>query len=723
MRRWARFGTRFPPEASGFMHIGHAKAALCNYMLAQKYNGRMIFRFDDTNPVKEKHEFEQAILSDLKQLEIPIEKVTYTSDRFEEMLMLCERMIKAGDAYCDDTDVDTMRDQRMKGEKSACRDNSVEKNLEMWERMKEGAAVGTIVRAKMSYDDANKCLRDPAMYRVVPDPPHVRTGTKYKVYPTYDFACPIVDSLDGVTHALRTSEYNDRNPQYSWFCAKLGLREPRVEDFSRLNMMFTVMSKRGLTKFVEKGIVSGWDDPRFPTVRGLLRRGLTVEALKRFITDQGMSRANNFQEWGVLWNTNSRVIDPEQGSQCKRYTAVARDFCTRVKLVGHEGGLKTGNKLWHKKNPDLGEKTIYYNDAILVEEEDMVLLKNGQEVTLMDWGNCVLEFDTKDGRVPEAKGTLNLKGDFSKTYKMTWLADCEQNRVLLEIQDYGYLINTQKMPSVDELDAVVNPESKGVTWAWGEDAMKQVVVGEILQLERRGYYRVDAVEPHIVLVNIPDGKEKVNHLSYFGRLKRLQGGTKKKADVRDEKNLTYDEKKAAKKAQKGGSTAAPKGELDATALDIRVGKIISVDRHHDADRLYVEKIDLGEASGPRTIVSGLVKYYKKEEMDGRMVAVLCNLKPAAMRGVESCGMVLCASTANKEEVELLGVPEGAKVGERIGFEGFDMPAEIPEIPKKKKDKLLEPLNTDDQGRARWGEHLFKSSTGPLVSRLKKSQVS
>eukprot|EP01064_Diplonema_japonicum_P039019 TRINITY_DN9672_c0_g1_i1.p1 TRINITY_DN9672_c0_g1~~TRINITY_DN9672_c0_g1_i1.p1 ORF type:complete len:789 (+),score=294.33 TRINITY_DN9672_c0_g1_i1:51-2417(+) len=729
--------TRFPPEASGFMHIGHAKAALTNYLLSVKYEGRMVFRFDDTNPKKEDAAYEKAIVEDTLSLGIAIDKITYTSDRFDEMFALMEKMLKDGTAYVDDTEKEQIREERMEGIASKRRNNSVEENIAMWEKMKSGSGEGLVVRAKMSVDDPNKCLRDPVLYRAV-DHPHVRTGDKYKVYPTYDFACPIVDSLDGVTHALRTSEYNDRNPQYHWICDALNLRKPFIEDFSRLNMEFTVMSKRKLTKFVDDKMVDGWNDPRFPTVKGLLRRGLTVEALKKFIIGQGMSRANNFQEWGLLWNLNRNEIDPTENSPCRRYTCVPQEGSVKIAIDGAPA-KSSSEKLLHKKNPVLGKKRVWQDTSVLVEEEDMVLVKDGEEFTLMDWGNIIpakIERSTEGvERVKSATAKLHLEGDFKKTKKLTWLADCPENKVPVELQEFEHLITAVKPDPERNIEEIINKDTKGVTMCWGEEAVSDIKVGDVVQFERRGYFICDAVTPHHKMLLIPEGKAKMNHLSYWARKQRLSGVAVKKADEKkdtkatDERGMSLEEKRAKKKAMKEQSKGekAPKGkvELDASAFDIRVGKIMEIADHPNADSLFVEKIDVGSGP-PRTVVSGLRNYYKSDELNGKLVAVLCNLKPQAMRDVESCGMVLCASPADKSTVKVLDVPAGAKIGERISFKGYspspDTREAVDEIHKKKKDALIEPLNTNAEGIACWKDAPFTTSAGPVTSELKSVLV-
>ena len=259
---------RFPPEASGYLHVGHAKAALLNQHYQQHFQGKLIMRFDDTNPAKEKEEYEAVILEDLKLLKVKYDYFSRTSDHFETILGYCEKLLKEGKAYVDDTDAETMKAEREARQESKNRNNSIETNWSLWLEMKKGSEAGQkcAVRPKIDMQSNNGCMRDPTIYRCKNET-HPATGNKYKVYPTYDFACPIVDSIEGVTHSLRTTEYMDRDEQFHWFIDALGLRKPNIYAYARLNLTNTVMSKRKLTWFVDEGFVEGWDDPRFPTVR------------------------------------------------------------------------------------------------------------------------------------------------------------------------------------------------------------------------------------------------------------------------------------------------------------------------------------------------------------------------------------------------------------------------------------------------------------------------
>lgn len=539
--------TRFPPEASGFLHIGHAKAALVNRMLADKYEGKMVFRFDDTNPSKEKHHYEQAIMDDLQILGVTFDVgPTYSSDYLSYFQEKANELIERGLAYCDKTPREEMQKCRFDGVTTSFRDNSVQENMRLWEEMQKASEEGlqTCLRAKISVDDPNKAMRDPVMYRVN-QTPHARQGTKYNVYPTYDFCCPLVDSLEGVTHALRTTEYHDRNTQYNWFCDKLNIRKPIIEDFSRLNMEYTLMSKRKLSQLVETGVVDGWDDPRFPTVRGLVRRGLKVEALKRFCADQGMSKTINFMEWSKIWFLNAQILDPSS----PRYTAVSNTLKVHCSVEG-QTHLEKGSKMLHKKNPQLGSKTFYKSDTVFLDAEDVLLLKDGDEVTLMDWCNAYIKNIKVNGDgVPyEAILALHPEGDVKKTkHKLTWIPE-NPNSVILTLHEYDNIL-TKKKPdpneTTDELIAKVSIYSEE---ALGEEALSTVKKGEIIQLERRGYYIVDKDDgERKTLILIPDGKEKVNHLSAKAQfLKKLPA------------KMTAAEELAMKRAAKAAKKAAQK---------------------------------------------------------------------------------------------------------------------------------------------------------------------
>ena len=499
----------------GYLHIGHAKAALLNdYFAHEKYNGTLLCRFDDTNPTKEKEEFEDAIIKDLALMGIKPDKTSHTSDYFEELYQYCVRMLKEGKAYADDTDQEMMRAERMDGIASKRRDASLEENLAHFKAMKQGSKEGVrwCIRAKMSVDNPNKAMRDPVIYRCN-DQPHHRTGIKWKIYPTYDFCCPIVDSMEGVTHALRTIEYRDRNPQYEWMLNALDLRKVHIWDFARMNFIRTLLSKRKLTKFVEQGVVWGWDDPRFPTIRGIRRRGMTIEALREFILKQGPSRNIVNLDWTIFWATNKKYVDPI----APRHTAIAKGNAVKGKVRGARAAPYTEEKPKHGKNSSLGTKKVAYSENILIDQEDAKTFKEDEEITLMNWGNAIVRkihtsLNPLNSNITGLELELHLQGDVKKTEKkITWLSEEGQELIPVELVDFDYLITKDKIEEDDNVDDFLNPKTEFRTEAWADCNVAELKEDDVIQFERKGYFRCDRPFLHgkpAVLFNIPTGKTK-----------------------------------------------------------------------------------------------------------------------------------------------------------------------------------------------------------------------
>ncbi|KAH9750619.1 glutamate--tRNA ligase cytoplasmic [Citrus sinensis] len=502
---------RFAPEPSGYLHIGHSKAALLNQYFAQRYQGQLIVRFDDTNPAKESNEFVDNLLKDIETLGIKYETVTYTSDYFPDLMEMAENLIRQGKAYVDDTPREQMQKERMDGIESKCRNNSIEENMKLWKEMIAGSERGLecCLRGKLDMQDPNKSLRDPVYYRCNPIPHH-RIGSKYKVYPTYDFACPFVDAKEGITHALRSSEYHDRNAQYYRIQEDLGVRKVHIYEFSRLNMVYTLLSKRKLLWFVQNGKVDGWDDPRFPTVQGIVRRGLLVEALIQFILEQGASKNLNLMEWDKLWTINKKIIDPV----CPRHTAVIED--RRVLLTLTDGPDKPFVRIIprHKKYEGAGEKATTYTKRIWIDHADAQLISANEEITLMDWGNAIVKEISRDqdGNVTQLSGFLHLEGSVKTTkLKLTWLPETNE-LVNLTLVGFDYLITKKKLEEGEDFLDVLNPCTRFETAAIGDSNMRNLKRGEILQLERKGYFRCDVPftrsSKPVVLFAIPDGRQQ-----------------------------------------------------------------------------------------------------------------------------------------------------------------------------------------------------------------------
>uniref|UniRef100_A0A673WHR8 Bifunctional glutamate/proline--tRNA ligase n=1 Tax=Salmo trutta TaxID=8032 RepID=A0A673WHR8_SALTR len=508
---------RFPPEASGYLHIGHAKAALLNQHYQVTFKGKLIMRFDDTNPEKEKEDFEKVILEDVAMLQIKPDQFTYTSDHFPRIQGMAEQLLREGKAYIDDTPPEQMKAAREQRTESRHRSNSVEQNLKMWEEMKAGTEYGQTccMRAKIDMASNNGCMRDPTLYRCK-NAPHPRTGSTYRVYPTYDFACPIVDSVEGVTHALRTTEYHDRDDQFYWVIEALRLRKPYIWEYARLNLNNTVLSKRKLTWFVDQGYVDGWDDPRFPTVRGVLRRGMTVEGLKQFIAAQGGSRSVVNMEWDKIWAFNKKVIDPV----APRYTALSGSYSVPVVIPEATEEMKEAVK--HPKNTEVGMKAVWYGPRVLVEGADAETFTKGEMVTFINWGNIIITQIHKDasGKVTSLDGKLNLENkDYKKTTKITWLAETPRAPLLPTVcVNYQHLITKPVIGKEDDFKEYINKQSKLEEKMLGDPCLKDLKKGDIIQLQRRGFYICDQpyepISPHsckespCVLLFIPDGHTK-----------------------------------------------------------------------------------------------------------------------------------------------------------------------------------------------------------------------
>ena len=328
--------------------------------------------------------------------------------------------------------------------------------MKSWLLMKEGNPAGLkcVVRAKIDPTSNNGCLRDPNMFRCVFDTPHPRTGNKYKVYPLYDFACPIVDSVEGVTHSLRSSEYHDRNALYNWVLEACKLKHhPIIEDFSRLNFTHTILSKRKLQWFVDNKMVEGWHDPCFPTIRGVLRKGLCVEALRKFILQQGSSKNLNLMDMGKLWALNKQIIDPI----VPRYTAVVNPVSL---VLSDDVETEYRTRDLHKKNPSLGVKSAQFAKKLLVDHVDAAGFSAGEEITLMDWGNCIIESVEKDGdKVVKVNGKLHLEGDFKLTKKkVTWLADAPQDLLKVTLMECHPLLSKAKLEGEEKFeDFITSP--------------------------------------------------------------------------------------------------------------------------------------------------------------------------------------------------------------------------------------------------------------------------
>jgi len=381
--------TRFPPEPSGYLHIGHAKAALLNEKIAQDYRGRVILRMDDTNPKKERAEYVEAILEDLEWLGFSYSRLSYTSDYIEEIYQKVKELMEKGRAYVSVAPMEEIRRARKEGRPIPGRERSAEENLELFEKMLanafgEGEAV---VLYKGRPNHPNTAMRDPTLMRVV-EGEHYRQGSRYTVWPTYDMATPVVDSMEGVTHAIRSKEYELRKELYMALLEELGMEKPTLMHFSRLSIKGVPLSKRVLRELVERGIVEGWDDPRMPTLRGLRRRGIQPEAIRAFALRFGIGKQEKEVTWDMLEKENRRVLD----KKAIRLMGVEEP----VEVVV-EGGVEV-EAPFHPER-EMGKRLLKAS-TILLEREDWEAVPEGGLVTLRYGGTFVKE----GGKLRRAQG-------------------------------------------------------------------------------------------------------------------------------------------------------------------------------------------------------------------------------------------------------------------------------------------------------------------------------
>ena len=418
--------TRFPPEPNGYLHIGHAKSICLNFGLAEKYKGKCNLRFDDTNPTKENLEYIKSIIEDVKWLGFDYGKnPLYASDYFDMMYEYAIQLVKDGFAYVDDQNFDEIRLNRgslqSPGENSPFRDRSIEENLDLFTKMKKGLFSNgdKVLRAKIDMSSSNLNLRDPILYRILHEKHH-RTGNKWCIYPMYDWAHGIEDSIEGITHSICTLEFEDHRPLYDWFLKKLKVYHPKQIEFARLNLNYTIMSKRKLKELVDKKIVLGWDDPRMPTISGLRRRGYTPKSIKNFVASSGIVKRNTTSDMALLEyelrqdlnfisNRVMAVLDPIK-VVITNYPNDETEYLDSLNNPEDENSL-------YRKIPFTKEIYIEKSDFMENPFKKYFRLSPGKEVRLKDayYITCNDLIKDKDGKIIEIHCTYdpNTKGGWS----------------------------------------------------------------------------------------------------------------------------------------------------------------------------------------------------------------------------------------------------------------------------------------------------------------------
>jgi glutaminyl-tRNA synthetase len=511
--------TRFPPEPNGYLHIGHAKSICLNFGVAQEFGGRCHLRFDDTNPAKEEQEYIDAIEHDVRWLGFDWGTHLYhASDYFEQLYQWAEHLIRAGRAYVDDQSQDEIRAKRgtltEPGQNSPYRDRSVDENLDLFRRMRAGEFPNgaRVVRAKIDMASGNINLRDPVLYRIL-HANHPRTGTTWKIYPSYDFAHGQSDALEHITHSICTLEFEDHRPLYDWFLSNLPVpSHPRQYEMARLNLTYTVLSKRVLTELVRGGHVSGWDDPRMPTLAGLRRRGVPPEALRDFVKRIGVAKANSVVDVGMFDFSVREVLN----RTALRRMAVLRPL--KIVIENYPAGqTEELEAINHPDDPSAGTRKIRFGRELYVERDDFMenppkkffRLSPGKEVRLryayfvtcrdvvknaageVTGLRCTYDPATRGGNAPDGRKVQAT---------LHWVAAADA--VPAEIRLYNPLF-TRPDPNAADFVADLNPQSlEKLSGAMVEPAMAGSNSTEPVQFERQGYfYRDPDSAPGLLVFN------------------------------------------------------------------------------------------------------------------------------------------------------------------------------------------------------------------------------
>lgn len=509
-----RVHTRFPPEPNGYLHIGHAKSICLNFGIAQKYGGLTNLRFDDTNPSKENVEYVNSIKEDVQWLGFTWDdRLFYTSDYFDKIYTYAIKLIRLGKAYVDDLTSDEIREYRgnfsKPGKESPCRNRSVEENLKLFEEMKDGkyADGEKVLRAKIDMASPNINMRDPVIYRIV-HAPHHRTGTKWCIYPMYDFAHPVSDAIERITHSICTLEFEDHRPLYNWCLENWEDADgqiPRQIEFARLNVTNMVMSKRKLRVLVEKGIVSGWDDPRMPTIAGIRRRGYTPEAIRDFCDRIGVAKADSTVDISLL----EYCIREDLKMKAPRIMTVIDPI--KVVIMNYPvGQTETMTAENNQENEAMGTREMTFSRTIYIERNDFMeipvkkffRLSPGKEVRLKYAYiiKCEEVIKDADGVIvelhctydPESKSGSGINANRKVKGTLHWVNAADA--VDVETRIYDYLLKSNGEEETDNGDflAQINPHSLDVYHSKAEAYILQYHPGDKFQFLRQGYFVLDA---------------------------------------------------------------------------------------------------------------------------------------------------------------------------------------------------------------------------------------
>ena len=514
--------TRFPPEPNGYLHIGHAKSICLNFGLAKTYGGTCNLRFDDTNPSKEETEYVESIMDDVRWLGFQWDSLHYASDYFGQLYEWAEKLIQDGLAYVCDLNSEQTREYRgtltEPGKNSPYRDRSVKENLELFRKMKAGEFPdgSRTLRAKIDMASPNLNLRDPVMYRIM-RAHHHRTGDDWCIYPMYDWAHGQSDSIEGITFSICTLEFENHRPLYNWYCQSLGIHHPRQIEFARLNMTYTVMSKRKLLQLVKENHVGGWDDPRMPTISGLRRRGYTPESIRNFAADIGVAKFNSTIDVVRLENAAREHLNRVAPRRMVVFDPI------KLTITNWPAGkVEMVDAINNPEDDAAGTRSVPFSGTLYIGADDFreeaprkffrlkkggaVRLRSGyiidcQDVVKDDDGNVIEVLCTYD---PETKSGQDSSGRKVKG-TIHWVS--ADHAIPVEVRNYDRLFaveNPDQTAAGQTFLDHLNPDSLSVTEAFAEPEIKTAAAGDRFQFERLGYYVVDAdsTDKHLVFNRI-----------------------------------------------------------------------------------------------------------------------------------------------------------------------------------------------------------------------------
>lgn len=495
--------TRFPPEPNGYLHIGHAKSICLNFSIAQKYGGKCNLRYDDTNPVKEDPEYVKAIEEDVKWLGFQWEKRCWASDYFDQMYEAALELIRKGKAYVDDQSADQIRETRgtltEPGVESPFRSRTVEENLQLFEEMKDGKYGNgeKVLRAKIDMSSPNINMRDPVIYRIEHSTHH-NTGDAWCIYPMYDFAHPIEDAIEGITHSICTLEFEDHRPLYNWVLQEVGFwpNPPKQIEFARLNVTNTMTSKRKLRKLVEDGVVDGWDDPRMPTISGIRRRGYTPESIRNFCSEIGVAKSNSLVDQGML----EHCVRSDLQNKVESRNVIENPI--KCVITNYPQDRQEMVEVENNRNvPEMGTRQIPFSNEIYIDGADFMevpvkkyfRLFPGNEVRVKGayFMTCNEVVKNEDGSIRELRCTIDpatKRGDSPDGRKVKGTIHFVDAKTAVKIRVRNY---DNLMLQEENGEFSVNPASISEEICYAEPSLGEAKPGERFQFFRHGYYIAD----------------------------------------------------------------------------------------------------------------------------------------------------------------------------------------------------------------------------------------